>query len=42
MILFSSFKPKIGAIQKISVYYSQYGKEKLEEEERQGPTNIWN
>ena len=42
MILFNSFKPKSGYIKSIKVYMSNIGKEKLEEEEKHGPTGIWN
>ena len=42
MILFNSFKSKSGYIKSIKVYMSNIGKEKLEEEEKHGPTGIWN
>ena len=41
MILFSSFKPSAGTIKAVTVYYSSYGKQKLETEEIKGPEGIW-
>ena len=41
MLLFSSFKPSTGNIVKIVVYYSNYGAEKLKNEEMYGPSGIW-
>ena len=42
MLLFSSFKPSSGTILSISVYFSTFGKERLEAEETAGPQGIWN
>lgn len=42
MLLFNSFKPSTGMIKNVSVYYSQFGKEKLDEEAEHGPSGIWN
>ena len=42
MILFNSFKPDSGSIRSVKVYFSEYGRQKLEEEEKMGPTGIWN
>jgi hypothetical protein len=41
MLLFSSFKPSQGTIVSVSVYYSQFGRERLEKEEKFGPQGIW-
>lgn len=37
MAVFSSFTPTIGRIRKISVYPSEFGKERMEREEMEGP-----
>lgn len=42
MLLFSSIKPSAGFIKTIKIYMSNYGKQKLEEEEKYGPQGIWN
>jgi hypothetical protein len=41
MILFSSFKPNTGFILKITVYYSDFGKIRMQEEEEYGPQQLW-
>lgn len=41
MVLFNSLKPKSGTIQKVTVYPSEFGKKRMEEEEREGPKEIW-
>ena len=41
MLIFTSFKPNTGSIVKISVYWSEFGKERMENEEQNGPQNIW-
>ncbi|KAI4242135.1 MAG: hypothetical protein L6R40_004178 [Gallowayella cf. fulva] len=37
MVVFSSFVPAAGAITKISIYPSEFGKERIEREEMEGP-----
>lgn len=41
MLLFNSFKPQAGSILKVEVYPSQIGTERMAEEEKKGPQNIW-
>lgn len=41
MLLFSSFKPASGTIKSVTVYYSTFGKERLEAEEIHGPQGVW-
>ena len=40
MVLFSSFAPTGGSIKKVSVYQSEFGKKKMEEELINGPVEI--
>jgi len=41
MVLFNSLKPKGGSIQKITIYPSDFGLKHMEQEEKEGPTSIW-
>ena len=41
MVLFSSFAPTGGSIKKVSVYQSEFGKKKMEEELVNGPVEIF-
>lgn len=41
MVLFNSFKSETGTIKSVKVYYSQFGKHKMEEEEKYGPRGIF-
>ena len=38
--LANSFKPPQGAVERVSIYVSDFGKERLEREEREGPGNL--
>ena len=38
--LANSFKPPTGVIQRVSIFVSDYGKERIEREEREGPGNL--
>lgn len=42
LALFNSFKPKGGIVFSVKIYPSEYGKEKLKEEELHGPTELKN
>lgn len=42
MILFNSFKPIGGFLKSVKVYQSNFGKERMEQEEVFGPHGIWN
>jgi hypothetical protein len=42
MILFNSFKPTAGFLKSVKVYQSNFGKEKMQQEETFGPQGIWN
>lgn len=42
MILFNSFKSTGGIIKSVKVYQSNFGKERMEQEEVFGPQGIWN
>ncbi|EGR27040.1 nucleolar pre-rRNA processing protein, putative [Ichthyophthirius multifiliis] len=41
ILLFNSFKGTDGVINRVSLYISDFGKQKLEEENQKGPQNIW-
>ena len=42
MILFNSFKSPSGFIKSIKVYQSNFGKDKMQQEQIFGPQGIWN
>lgn len=41
MILFNSLKPKEGIIKKVVVYPSEFGLKRMEKENLEGPTDVW-
>lgn len=41
MIIFNSFKPNTGYIEKIELHQSDFGRERMANESVQGPGDIW-
>lgn len=41
IVLFNSFKPATGFIEKVELYQSDFGKERMENESIAGPGDIW-
>lgn len=40
MVMANSFKPLQGVVERVSIYASEYGKERLAVEEREGPSRF--